>query len=77
MMTSLECGHLFCTSCWAEYLATKIAGESGSKAIEFPGECDVLVDDATVASTISDPSIKLQYQRFIVNSFVQVRNSKI
>ena len=20
----LECGHLFCTACWAEYLATKI-----------------------------------------------------
>ena len=24
MMTGLECGHSYCTSCWTEYLSTKI-----------------------------------------------------
>ena len=26
-MTGLECGHLYCTSCWTEYLSTKIMDE--------------------------------------------------
>ena len=27
MMTGLECGHSYCTSCWTEYLSTKIMDE--------------------------------------------------
>ena len=37
MMTGLECGHLFCTQCWTEYLTTKIVDEGASQMIECPG----------------------------------------
>ena len=39
MMRGLECGHLYCTSCWTEYLTTKIMDEGASQMIECPGEC--------------------------------------
>lgn len=72
MMTGLECGHLYCTSCWTEYLTTKIMDEGASQMIECPGStCDILVDDQTVMKLVRDPKIKLKYQHLITNSFVQ------
>ncbi len=44
MMTGLECGHLYCTSCWTEYLTTKIMDEGASQTIACPAsQCDILV----------------------------------
>jgi len=72
MMTGLECGHLYCTSCWTEYLTMKIVDEGASQMIECPGStCDILVDDETVMKLLRDPRIKLKYQHLITNSFVQ------
>jgi len=71
MMTGLECGHLYCTSCWTEYLTTKIMDEGASQMIECPGNCNIVVNDQTVMTLISDPRVKLKYQHLITNSFVQ------
>jgi len=71
MMTGLECGHLFCTQCWTEYLTTKIIDEGASQMIECPGSCNIVVDDQTVMTLITDPRVKLKYQHLITNSFVQ------
>ena len=71
MMTGLECGHLFCTQCWTEYLTTKIVDEGASQMIECPGACNIVVDDQTVMTLITDPRVKLKYQHLITNSFVQ------
>lgn len=35
--------------------------------------CDILVDDKTVMTLITDPKVKLKYQHLITNSFVEVR----
>ena len=76
MMTGVECGHIYCTSCWTEYLATKIMDEGASQSIECPSSsCDILVDDQTVMRLVKDSKIKLKYQHLITNSFVQVRFS--
>ena len=71
MMTGLECGHLYCTACWTEYLTTKIMDEGASQMIECPGSCNIVVTDQTVMTLISDPRVKLKYQHLITNSFVQ------
>ena len=71
LMTGLECGHLFCTQCWTEYLTTKIVDEGASQMIECPGACNIVVDDQTVMTLITDPRVKLKYQHLITNSFVQ------
>ena len=34
--------------------------------------CDILVDDQTVFSLITDSKVKLRYQHLITNSFVEV-----
>ena len=73
MMTGLECGHSYCTSCWTEYLSTKIMDEGASQMIECPGSnCDILVDDQTVMKLVKEAKVKLKYQQLITNSFVQV-----
>ena len=71
----LECGHLYCTSCWTEYLTTKIMDEGASQMIECPGNCKIVVNDQTVMSLITDPRVKLKYQHLITNSFVQCNRS--
>jgi ariadne-1 len=73
MMTGLECGHLYCTSCWTEYLSTKILNEGASQMIECPSSsCDILVDDQTVMKLVRDKKTITKYQHLITNSFVQV-----
>ena len=71
MMTGLECGHQYCTTCWTGYLVTKIMDEGASQSIECPG-CEILVDDQTVMRLVKDPKVKLKYQHLITNSFVEV-----
>lgn len=73
MMTGLECGHRFCTSCWCEYLTTKIMEEGLGQSIACAAHgCDILVDDVTVMRLITEPRVKLKYQHLITNSFVEV-----
>jgi len=70
-MTGLECGHLYCTTCWTEYLTVKIMDEGASQSIQCPtGDCQVLVDDATVLRLVKDARVTLKYQHLITNSFV-------
>ena len=77
MMTGLECGHLYCTACWGEYLTTKIMDDGVSQTIECPNStCGILVDDHTVMNLVEDSKIRLKYQHLITNSFVQVRLAK-
>jgi len=72
MMTSLECGHLYCNSCWGEYLTIRIMDDGASQSIECPSsKCEILVDDKTVMALVEEPRTKLRYQHLITNSFVQ------
>ena len=68
----LECGHLFCTACWAEYLTTKIVQDGVSLSIQCPsGDCRVLADDATVLRLLEDSGGHAEkYQLLITNSLV-------
>ena len=68
----LECGHLFCTACWAEYLTTKIVQDGVSLSIQCPsGDCQVLADDATVLRLLADSGGHAEkYRLLITNSLV-------
>ncbi|XP_076443891.1 E3 ubiquitin-protein ligase arih1-like [Babylonia areolata] len=71
-MTGLECGHKFCSKCWADYLTSKIIDEGMGQTISCAAfGCDILVDDTTVMTLIRDPKVKLKYQQLITNSFVE------
>lgn len=71
MLTGLDCEHRFCTSCWAEYLRTKIMEEGECQMIPCPAhKCSILVDDASVMNLVKDSKVKSKYQHLITNSFV-------
>lgn len=71
-MTGLECGHKFCAPCWTDYLTSKIVNEGMGQTISCAAYgCDILVDDATVMSLVTDKKVKLKYQQLITNSFVE------
>lgn len=75
MLTGLACGDRFCKDCWCNYLTTKIMEEGmGNKISCAAHDCDILVDDQTVMSLITEPKVKLKYQHFITNSFVEVNH---
>jgi len=72
MMTGLECCHRFCTSCWTEYLTTKITEEGLGQSIACAAhDCDILVDDVTVMRLVTDAKVRARYQHLITNSFVE------
>lgn len=71
-MTGLQCGHRFCKACWIEYLTTKIMEEGLCKSIACAAHgCDILVDDVTVMSLLTEPRVRTKYQQLITNSFVE------
>lgn len=73
MMTGLACGHRFCISCWCEYLTTKILEEGLGQSIACAAhDCDILVDDVTVMTLVTDQRVKSRYQKTVTNSFVEV-----
>ncbi|XP_063697066.1 E3 ubiquitin-protein ligase ariadne-1 isoform X2 [Culicoides brevitarsis] len=72
MMTGLACGHRFCISCWCEYLTTKILEEGLGQSIACAAhDCDILVDDVTVMTLVTDQRVKSRYQKTVTNSFVE------
>ena len=68
----LECGHLFCTECWKEYLETKIVQDGVSLSIQCPsGDCQVLVNDAAVLQLLQDSEHATKYELLITNNLVE------
>ncbi|GFT73477.1 e3 ubiquitin-protein ligase ariadne-1 [Nephila pilipes] len=71
LMTSLACGHRYCTECWTIYLTTKIMDQGEVQSIPcFAVDCDILVDDQTIMNLLVDPNVKLKYQHLITNNFI-------
>ncbi|XP_065060477.1 E3 ubiquitin-protein ligase arih1-like [Rhopilema esculentum] len=71
-MAGLECGHMFCTLCWNEYLNTKILEENIGQHIFCPAtNCSILVDENFVSSVLQDIRVKSKYLKLIADSFVQ------
>jgi ariadne-1 len=71
-MFGLDCGHLYCTDCWNQYLTTKVMSEGNVCSMTCAEtKCKVIVDDKQVLQLLSDASVKLKYQRLTTNSFVE------
>ena len=71
-MNGLDCGHFFCAGCYIGYLTFKIMQEGASQMIECPEtKCHTIVDEPTLMSIVTDPKIKLKYQKLIIDHYVQ------
>lgn len=71
-MTGLQCGHRFCRECWRMYLTAKINDEGVQTIPCADSKCDIIIEDATVKSFVTDPVVISKYNRLICNSFIQV-----
>ncbi|GMS82061.1 hypothetical protein PENTCL1PPCAC_4236, partial [Pristionchus entomophagus] len=72
VLTGPKCRHYTCTTCWEQYLNTKILVQNTSN-IEclFPG-CKLLLTDELVTSLIgSNESARAAHRRLSINGFVQ------
>ena len=74
-MTGIECGHIYCLTCWRQYLTYKIMHEGIGQTIACPAQCDILVDDKTVINVIESLDVRRKYQHLITNSFVECNRS--
>ena len=58
--------------CWKEYLETKIVQDGVSLSIQCPsGDCQVLVNDATVLELLKDSEHATKYELLITNNLVE------
>ena len=69
-MTRVECGHVYCNSCWGQYITTKIV-DDGVSTFHCPGNCDTVLEDQEAFNLITHPAVKIKYQVLITNSFVE------
>jgi len=71
-MFSLDCGHLFCKSCWNQYLTSKIMSEGIVNAMTCAEtDCKIIVNDEQVLQLLDNVSVKAKYQRLTTNSYVE------
>lgn len=72
LLGSNNCGHLFCTACWTQYLNTKIfEDDCGEMLLCAAYECNALLDDTMVLNLITEKRIKDKFEVAILSSFVQ------
>ena len=69
-MTRVECGHVYCNTCWGQYITTKIV-DDGVITFYCPGGCDTVLDDQDALVLINNQAVKLKYQVLVTNSFVE------
>jgi len=72
-MAENGCGHVFCVSCWREYLTVKVKDEGMASFIQCPTyQCKILLEDDFVCQLIHDlPEILERYERRITSEFVE------
>ena len=71
-MFGLNCGHVYCYSCWTFYISIKITDQDDS-TITCPGSisCPTRIYDESLFDFIDNQDIKTKYQQLIIKSFIQ------
>ena len=72
-MFGLNCGHVYCYSCWTFYISIKITDQDDS-TITCPGSisCPTRINDESLFDFIDNQDIITKYQQLIIKSFIQL-----
>ena len=72
-MFGLNCGHVYCHSCWTSYISIKITDQDDS-IITCPElmSCPTRINDESIFDFIDNQDIKTKYQQLIIKSFIQL-----
>ena len=70
-VSSLDCGHKFCTSCWVLFITGKIREEGECTIRCMATDCTLVAKDSFVREILkNDPSTLERFQELIVRHFV-------
>ena len=68
---SLMCEHKFCTSCWKEYITSKVRTEAESTIACMAEDCNIVALDPFVRKALADDTETwARYQELLVRQFV-------
>ncbi len=81
---ALNCGHVFCSDCWSNYLTSQISHGAASVFASCMGmrctlnhvhklgcQCKEMVPEALFTKYVTDPSLLSKYRRWLLDSFVE------
>ncbi|KAL5731600.1 RBR-type E3 ubiquitin transferase [Ranunculus cassubicifolius] len=71
-MTTMDCGHRFCNSCWTEHFIVKI-NEGQSRRIQCMAyKCYAVCDEAVVRKLVNkrNPNLAERFERFLLESYI-------
>jgi ariadne-1 len=67
---SLQCGHQFCSNCWAQYLEGKIRDEGECTIRCMENGCSLLVPDSFIKEHCGSPSLYDRFEELIMRHYV-------
>ncbi|CAH1454379.1 unnamed protein product [Lactuca virosa] len=72
-MTTMDCGHYFCNTCWTEHFVVKI-NEGQSRRIScMASRCSVVCDEDKIRNYVSkkDPNLAEKFERYLLESYIE------
>ncbi|KAJ4701862.1 RBR-type E3 ubiquitin transferase [Melia azedarach] len=72
-VTTMDCGHYFCNSCWTEHFIVKI-NEGQSRRIKcMAHKCNAICDEAKIRCLVSakDSNLAEKFDRFLLESYIE------
>jgi len=70
-MERMQCNHIFCKSCWKEYLTVTISSGKVNEIICPSRGCTLQLDEVTISNMLGNNiDLLTKYQRFVANSYV-------
>jgi ariadne-1 len=70
-MERIQCGHIFCKTCWKEYLIVTIHGGKVTEIVCPARGCSLQLDEVTISTMLgSNVDLLTKYQKFVANSYV-------
>jgi ariadne-1 len=70
-MERIQCGHMFCKTCWKEYLVVTIFGGKVTEIVCPARGCSLQLDEVTISTMLgSNSDLLAKYQKFVANSYV-------
>ncbi|XP_062073542.1 probable E3 ubiquitin-protein ligase ARI2 [Humulus lupulus] len=77
-VTTMDCGHYFCNSCWTEHFITKIAEGQSRRIGCMEHQCYAVCDEEKVRNLVKarDHNLAEKFDRFLLESYIE-DNSKV
>ncbi|OVA18625.1 zinc finger protein [Macleaya cordata] len=72
-VTSMDCGHCFCNTCWTEHFIVKI-NEGQSRRIRcMAHKCTAICDEEVIRNLVSarDADMAERFERFLLESYIE------